>query len=349
MNAIEVSKVMGAYAKAHAGGAFASPTRTELERHGWIEWDRTLGFAKTSGAASRRTDWLGRSIEIPAGTRNVTFLAREPGAPVPDLSGFDFVFAYADDLELTRGLAEQGRSVLTTQITAASEIVSVWVYGTPLPVDDVDCVTLRPVPLDAILPIDAMRAELVDVDGWFDDYPYYSDGSWGAVSLRGFYPDNPSLGVKPSEMSKAWKAQHPDDLDRRCAWTALGGACAEMVDFVLSVGWWRELERVRLLRMAGRGGRGGALARHTDITDKAAGTRDGQVVRFHVPLVTDPSITMRVWELDGSTVDTHLAAGEVWYLDARKPHAVANPTGVDRVHLAVDVIVDEAVREALCS
>lgn len=113
--------------------------------------------------------------------------------------------------------------------------------------------------------------------------------------------------------------------------------------------WACRTERVRLLRMSGRGGKGGQLLRHTDITDRAAGVADGQVARFHVPLITDPRIVMHTWDLDGTRTATHLSPWRAWYLDARKPHAVVNPTGVDRIHLVIDVIADAAVREVIAA
>jgi hypothetical protein len=96
------------------------------------------------------------------------------------------------------------------------------------------------------------------------------------------------------------------------------------------------LERVRILRMAGRDGKGGRLGRHTDVTDKASGVRDGLITRLHIPLVTHPAIVMSAWGLSGRRSDVHLPAWTLWYLDARKPHAVTNPTGTDRLHLVID-------------
>jgi hypothetical protein len=174
-----------------------------------------------------------------------------------------------------------------------------------------------------------------------------SDGSWSAVSLRGFRRDDPTWGIKPSEMPRTWKADNPEALTYPCEWTVLADECPTMREVVESVSWWNGLERVRLLQMAGRGGKGGTLSRHTDITDREGGTRDGQIVRFHIPLVTHPDIKMHSWDLDGIHRATHLPPWSMWYLDARKPHAVTNPTGVDRVHLVVDVVADPDVRAHL--
>ena len=49
-------------------------------------------------------------------------------------------------------------------------------------------------------------------------------------------------------------------------------------------------------------------------------------------------------EASGGPTAVH---SHVLHLDARKPHAVQNPTGVDRVHLVVDVVSNRAVRELI--
>lgn len=346
------ARFLAAYAKDHGAGAFATPTAKELSRHPesiqhWTsDTGQTVAVAKTMTRDSYRTDWLGRRYLVPKGTRIVTHIARSEGGPVPDLTGFDLVCTYADDLELSAGMRAQGRAPRATKISASAEIITAWGWpGEAAPIPPVDRATVTEVAGPIDLRGQPILDELADVVGWDDDYPYYSDGSWGAVSLRGFWPDDPTRGVKPAEMSKAWKAEHPDDLARECDWTALADRCPAMVSAIQSIPWAHRLERVRLLRMAGTGH--GHLGRHTDITDRASGTADGCIVRFHLPLVTHPDIVMSVWELDGERHDLHLAPWKLWYLDARKPHSVANPTDVDRVHLVLDVVADAHVRDAI--
>lgn len=348
--ATEAARILSKYAKAHHAGAFAHPMARELaEMDVVLHRNRhaaTVIVAADRPRPTRRTDWIGQRFDLPPG-RIATHVAREDGGPLPDVADFDAVVTYVEDRPLTEHMERSGFERLATQITSAGAILVTWArigHGYR-PADLVTCA-----PIDVTVGEGArskMLEELEGVAGWDDDYPFYSDGTWSAVSLRGFYPEDPARGVKPAEMSKAWKAEHPDDLARACEWTALAERCPTMVEFVRSVPWWREVERVRLLRMDGNDGKGGALSRHTDITDKAHGTRDGQVVRFHIPLVTHPEIKMTVWDLDGRPHAVHLEPWRAWYLDARKPHAVSNPTGVDRVHLVVDVIADASVRTAL--
>lgn len=351
----EAARFLGAYAKNYAAGAFAVPTAAELDRHmvngGWHWWGQGVAaVSRRLGRGSTRQDFSGRSYILSEGARVITHLACLPTATLPPLGGFDYVFAYAEDTHVTQQLHRQGREITAVRVSAASEIVNCWGRsGTGHTYSPVDAATLVRIPT-AVPPAmrAAIQAEAANVSGWTDDYPYYSDGSWGAVSLRGFNPADPAWGIKPAEMSRAWWAEHPEAVQYdRCNWTVLAAKCPATVELVRSVGWWGGLERVRLLRMAGRAGKVGSLSRHTDITDRAAGTNDNQIVRFHIPLVTNPDVTMSAWNLRGERFNAHLPAWSMWYLDARKPHAVDNRSAVDRVHLVVDVLADAQVRQAI--
>jgi hypothetical protein len=352
----EAARFLNRYARRWHAGAFATPTAKELAEHpelihagpGWVFVGKRLT------RDSKRTDYSGRTITLPKGSRVITHLACEPDAALPDLTGWDVVSTYVEDTNVTRQLAAQRRFVAFTRVTAAAELIAAWMpSGTPMPSPPAeDQRTVARIPVE-VWPGTRERvlAELSDLTGWFDDYPFYSDGTWGALNLRGFWPDDPTRGVKPAEMSKRWKEEHPADLGRTCDWTTLADAMPETVALargvMTQIASSARLERVRLLRMAGNGGKGGRLGRHTDITDKASGTRDGQIIRLHLPLVTHPAVTLTAWSLDGRPHPVHLPAWSLWYLDARKPHAVDNPTGVDRIHLVIDCQANEAVRQAL--
>lgn len=341
---------MQRYAKNYSAGAFAMPTAAELARTGWMQWDGpVVATGKVLTRASRRRHWTGAEVELPAGARIVTHLALADEVAVPDLSQWDFVVGYREDARLREGLAAQGRTLFATSISAASEIHGLWGQrGTePVATEPVDEVGLAEVwmPEADLGRRAAVLEEVARIDGWHDDYPFYSDGSWSSISLRGFRADDPTWGVKPAEMGAKWNAAHPGAIDFPCEWTVLARECPALMATVAEVGWWGALERVRLLRMDGREDKPRVLRRHTDITDKAGGTRDGQVVRFHIPLITVPAVKMATWSLDGQRTEHHLAEWRCWYLDARKPHAVTNPSRVSRVHLTVDAIVDEEVRK----
>lgn len=350
------SRFMGAYAKQYSAGAFAVPTARDIDamiaRGDWRHWERAGVAAATRRLTrdSARVDFAGRSYLLRKGSHIITHLATVPGAGLPNLDEFDYVFAYVEDRNLTDQMIRQGREIRAVRISAASEIIACWGReGTAAPYAAEDAATLVRIPLDTVAELRSrVLAEVTAIDSWHDDFPFYSDGSWDAVSLRGFNPADPSWGVKPAEMSKRWWSEHPEAAKfDRCDWTVMAERTPATVELINSVRWWGELERVRLLRMAGRDGRGGSLSRHTDVTDRAAGTRDGQIVRFHIPLVTHPKITMSGWNLRGERHDVHLPAWSMWYLDARKPHAVDNRGGIDRIHLVVDVVADDRCRRAI--
>jgi hypothetical protein len=196
----------------------------------------------------------------------------------------------------------------------------------------------------------AVENEVARVDIWSDEFPYYHDGSWSSVSLRGWKPDDPTYDTKPSEMSKAWWAKHPEAKDlKECGWTVFADKNPALVALCESVGWWRSFERIRLLKMEGSVAKPGRLHRHTDITDRSAGTRDGQVVRFHLPIFTHSGATTSAWDVGGCQHVRHLEAWRLYYLDQRKPHAVTNASPVARIHLVVDVISDQTVRDRIAT
>lgn len=348
------ARVMNNYARGYSAGAFATPTAKEIAvmmtQGRFLQGDGWMAAVKRLTRDSVRKDFTGREYRLTAGQTVITHLAAQPNAVLENLSWADTVYAYAEDRNVTRQLQEQGREVRAVRVSAASEIVNAWGrQGTAHTYPSYDAATVRQVNLNVSNHLRGrILGEATSLSGWLDDFPFYSDGSWAALNLRGFKPSDPTWGIKPAEMSKSWWAEHPEAKDLTvCDWTVLAERCPATVALVEAVGWWGELERVRFLRMAGRGGKGGRLSRHTDVTDRAAGTRDGQITRFHIPLVTHPDIVMSAWNLQGRTAAVHLPAWTMWYLDARKPHAVTNPTGVDRIHLVVDVVTDGFVRSKI--
>lgn len=54
-------------------------------------------------------------------------------------------------------------------------------------------------------------------------------------------------------------------------------------------------------------------------------------VRIHIPVITNPEVTMRV-----SDNQYHFAVGEAWYFDASCWHSVQNKGSEDRIHLIAD-------------
>lgn len=345
VEAVEAARIFSAYAKKYHAGAFATPTRKELEADPSrvIVWpDGALVANQVLQRDSSRKDFVGNEFVIPVGSRIATHVAHSGW--LPPLDDYDYVMAYQEDSILTTELQLQGFNRFFTRVTSASELITCWHRGsaTVYPAWDDTTVTELPVPWGDYQ--EDIALEVRALNGYADDVPLYSDGSWGALTLRGYYPDDPGRNAKPAEQDRKWKAAHPEDLELPCVWTKLALDCLSTCAWVDSIPWWRQLERVRLLRMTR-----GKLARHTDILDRAGGTRDGEIVRFHIPIVTHPDIQLHTVDLGGKASSTHLEPWKCYYLDTRLPHAVTNPTDVERIHLVVDVVSSPEVRDRIAT
>ncbi len=346
IHSLKVAKDLASYAKRYSAGAFSTPLAKEIESNPEmiVQWDGVTAVVKTLTRHSRRTDYTGRLYILPKHARVITNLAAASDATLPDFREFDYIYAYAEDQNIRQQLISQSREIVATRVSASSEIIdcwglpgSRWTYGSYDAKTFTELTNLRP-------PIQHMQNELQSIDDWHDDFPFYSDGSWSAISLRGYKPDDPQWGVKPSEMPRAWLEQHPEAVNLQLGWTTMAARTPIMRAWVESTPGWSQLERVRLFRMTAKPKLDGKLRRHSDIQDKSAGTRDGQLARFHVPIVTHNAVKMTCWNLLGQRQAAHMQVGHVYYLDVRKPHAVANNSPVDRVHLVIDVVVNAQTR-----
>jgi hypothetical protein len=291
------------------------------------------------------SDFTGRMVQIAAGLRTARFVAVGKNGSLPSFRDFQVLFTYVEDERLTKHLQAENFHLNAVKISAASEIIGVWTQFKPDPgYGPHDLATMTEVKLNVKAELKRkVLAEIDAIQGWKDDDPYYHKGEWSHVSLRGYKPDDPNWGVKPSEMSRNWWAEHPEARRLKAAdWTVLSKRTPGLMELIGSVKWWTKFDRVRLLRL-----KTGQLKRHTDITDRDAGTVNGKLCRFHLPLVTHPDVRTYAWNLTGQKLESNWQAWHLYYLDQRKPHAVSNPSTTDRVHLVVDVVADPAVREAV--
>ncbi len=185
-----------------------------------------------------------------------------------------------------------------------------------------------------------VQAEIAGVTIWEQHYSSYNKrSSWTALALRGFDPNDPGFIIKPSEMSKQWRAENLRRITASCGTTSLGRHLPQLMSIVDALPGIKE--RVRLMKLAGGNGE---LSRHADITDRDAGTRNGEIARLHLPLTTSPDCVFSTWDQRGERHRQHFDAGQLFYLDVRKPHSVVNPGEQDRVHLVVDCVVGEHLR-----
>lgn len=146
--------------------------------------------------------------------------------------------------------------------------------------------------------------------------PYYQ-GEWSGVALRAV---NGEAGrLYPDPTAQAAFADTPD-LER----------CPYLAEVLAT--FQCQLEAVRLLKLRA----GSSIREHRDYN---LGFDDGEV-RFHIPVQTNPGVE---FYLDGQRVV--MAEGECWYLNFNLPHRVVNQGATDRVHLVIDCVVNDWVRE----
>lgn len=251
-------------------------------------------------------------------------------------------------------LAQLSAKPACVKIRASSELIQVSWLGRPpvvFPIDPAERPGIAHTNARLGAAGDRLLAALARWEHEYTDhYSVYGKGkSWGAVSLRGYGPADDAYAseafiIKPAEMSKGWKEDNPHMLDWVPRPTRLGHKLApELAAFMKALGW-PDLDRVRLMRLAPGGGE---LRRHADITDREAGVRDGMVMRFHFPLVTNPDVVFSSWGLDGKVRRASMAAGSGWYLDVRKPHTAVNGGDSERIHLVLDVRATDRLRKMI--
>lgn len=143
------------------------------------------------------------------------------------------------------------------------------------------------------------------------------DGQWSGAALRSI------AGTRDNLVPEARDGQ-------RFADTALLARCPYFQEVLAH--FRCPLNAVRLLRLHA----GSAIAEHVD---HALDFEEGEV-RIHIPIVTSDGVR---FILDGTRLV--LAPGECWYTNVNLPHAVENTGTVDRIHLVLDCVVDDWLRE----
>lgn len=93
-------------------------------------------------------------------------------------------------------------------------------------------------------------------------------------------------------------------------------------------------QAVRFMRLKA----GSAIREHRDLE---LGFEDGEV-RLHIPVRTNPDLH---FILDGRRVI--MGEGECWYNNLSLPHSVENRGATDRIHLVIDCVVNDWLRDRL--
>lgn len=146
----------------------------------------------------------------------------------------------------------------------------------------------------------------------------YYQGDWSAVPLR-------SVGGRANQI-------YPDPTSTDFRDTPLLERCPYVREVLAAFPCPQRT--VRFLRLKA----GSSIKEHKDYS---LGYEDGEV-RFHIPVLTNPDV-----EFVLNQVRVTMGEGECWYLDFNLPHRVANRGTTDRVHLVIDCVVNDWLRETL--
>lgn len=147
--------------------------------------------------------------------------------------------------------------------------------------------------------------------------PSYHNGGWSGIALRSNSRTALTLFIDPSR---------PEEFIDTPVLRA-----SPYLDQVLAT-FACELRSVRLMRLEA----GGVIHEHSDFDIGLA----HEEVRLHVPVATNDGVDFR---LDGRRVV--MQPGECWYLDLSRPHSVRNGGATDRVHLVIDAVANDWLRE----
>lgn len=305
---------------------------------------------------SKHEDYTGRAVAVGPGLY-VSALAvddEERGAYllnslVPTARFPAWVEVFEEDQRAKAVVQGCGFEHSFTKVAAGSEVKGMYVRGArrPLALPAVEEATLHIVDRHFLSEewVDTVCHEVsrLNEHAWAQHYSGYNKrGSWEATSLRGYDPGDCKFIIKPSEMSKKWKADNPERMKARPTDTPLYASFPRIHELVDTIPGQKD--RVRFMRLR-RGN--GELTRHADITDREAGVADGRVARLHVPIVTNDKVMFKSWDSRGREIVVRAPAGALMYLDQRKPHCVVNEGDSDRVHLVVDVVSGPELRKWL--
>lgn len=147
----------------------------------------------------------------------------------------------------------------------------------------------------------------------------YYQGDWSAVPLR-------SVGGRTDRIYPDPTAKH------EFADTPLLARCAYVREVLASLRCPQQA--VRFLRLKA----GSIIKEHRD---HELGFEDGEV-RLHIPVITNPQV-----EFVLNQKRVLMNEGECWYTNVNQPHHVANNGSADRIHLVVDCVVNDWLRDLM--
>lgn len=354
----------------HTYGAFGLPKETDvalaLKRKRFL-FEETPGgevgaaaIFKKAFVPSMRLDFAGREALFCKGDIHLEHLA---GSPEMErvllqnlLNKIDgkavWVEVHAERTDTVAVLRDMGFGYVNSAIMASSDIKSLWIANSDPknrsdePMRDEDLLTMKVIQSNfasqgeialALQELGELSPEWKKMDA-----PYNKRSALTGLAVYGYDQKDPTFINKPSLMPKDWKAKNPELLAASCGPTEAARHLPSVIKILDRIP--AEKDRVRLMRLAPNGG---LVARHTDIFDPTFGTRPGSLVRLHVPLITHPKVAFSMWDHEGNLETKNFETGSLFYCDVRKPHSIRNDSLDDRIHLVVDVVCNDAIREWL--
>ena len=153
---------------------------------------------------------------------------------------------------------------------------------------------------------------------WLPHYQVkHYEGEWSAIPLRSIAGNTNDIIISPT-----------DNRDYR---DTIFLENSPYIKQVLKT-FQCTLQAVRLLKLNA----GSIIKEHRD----AELNFERGEIRLHIPVLTHADVE---FFLDKEKMD--LKAGECWYMNFNLPHAIHNKSNINRVHLVIDALVNDWVKE----
>ena len=170
--------------------------------------------------------------------------------------------------------------------------------------------------LPVTYPVAELNAELEELMANFvpkEHFGQYHKGGWSGIALHALDGDpTKDQDILSKKMEKTPALKYTPTMER-------------IIDSLPA-----DKRRVRILRLAP----GRHIFWHSDFWHSV----DKDLIRLHVPIVTNPLVDFQI-----SHKDCSWQPGELWYGDFTFPHRLQNAGNTDRVHLVIDLINNDAL------
>jgi len=162
------------------------------------------------------------------------------------------------------------------------------------------------------------EVQLLDTAQWQLHYQkLHYKGEWSAIPLR-------SAGGKPDNIIIS------QQNNIACMDTVFLDSCPYIRQVLQT--FKCPLQAVRLLKLNA----GAMIKEHRDAELSFEHTE----IRLHIPVKTDPEVE---FYLDKERMN--LQEGECWYMNFNLPHSIHNKSSIHRVHLVIDALVNDWVKD----